>query len=86
LEAAVSKTFRQQAQRLVDACNYLTSGTRIYDVLQLDYPREGKALNDQIRSEIRLQRQSLSNLNTVLSPALLRTKLDLLTGSQGCDQ
>lgn len=86
LEAAVSKTFRQQAQRLVGACNYLTSGTRIYDVLQLDYPREGKALNDQIRSEIRLQRQSLSNLNTVLSPALLRTKLDLLTGSQGCDQ
>lgn len=86
LETTVSRTFRQQAQRLVGACNYAVSGTRIYDALRLEYPSEWKVMNDQIHSEIRLQRQSLNSLSIVLSPPLMRTKIDLLTGSQGCDQ
>lgn len=86
LETAVSKTFRQQAQRLSDACTYVATSTHSYDALRLNYPSEWKTVNDQIRSEIKLQRQSLNDLSMVLAPPLLKTKLDLLAGSQGCNQ
>ncbi len=78
MENSLSETFRQQAKRLTDACNYATRGTRVHDDLSLPYPDQWRELYEQVMNEIKLQRQSLDDLNRVMDPALLKRKLDLL--------
>lgn len=78
LETSLSEAFRQQAKRLADACNDAARAARVYDDLNLPYPDPWRELYEQVLNEMKLQRQSLNDLNSIIDPVLLKRKLDLL--------
>jgi hypothetical protein len=78
VEASVSDTFRRQAKHLSNAFDNVTKGIRIHKILVSETPAVWKSLGDEIVEEAKRQRQWLLDLNIVLEPSLLNTKLQLL--------
>ncbi len=78
LEAGVSKTYRRRATELKTASESIKQATRINSLLRVDSATEWVRLNDEITNEVRLQRQSLTELQMVLEPSLRQAKLELL--------
>lgn len=78
LEAGVSDAFRQRAARLSEAFTAMERALEIYRLLKVSYPAELDRQFAQIENEVRLQRQSLAELEMVLEPSLRKSKLALL--------
>ena len=78
LEAEVSETYRQQAARLSAAYNAMSKSMEIHELLETDADQERGELYAKISREVRLQRQSLNELEMVLDHSLRTTKLELL--------
>lgn len=74
----VSKAYRAQASRLSAAYAATAEGLQIYALLNIDPPAAWSKLADKVADEARRQREWLEDLNVVLDPVLLKTKLDLL--------
>ncbi|MEO8409935.1 MAG: FHA domain-containing protein, partial [Propionivibrio sp.] len=80
LEAEISNQFRSQARLLAEAHEDAQTGTRIYTQLKVDFPEQWRGVRDEIKAEAELQRNSLMDLQLVLAPRLLKTKLALIGG------
>ncbi|MFC1774043.1 FHA domain-containing protein [Pseudomonadota bacterium] len=78
LEAGVSKTYRQRASELTTASESMVRAMEINMLLKVDNTTEWIELHDEISNEVRLQRQSLTELQMVLKPSLRQAKLELL--------
>lgn len=82
VEKAVSEKFRSQADRLAQAYQSMSRALSIYDQLHQAYPPEWEPVAENIKKEARRQRQWLKDLQLVLNPDLLQTKLSLLPSLQ----
>lgn len=80
LETSISSRFRTQARRLAGAQAEVQQGERIYRQLKVDFPETGREIQEDIKAEVALQRNSLLELRGVLPPAVLEAKLGLLGG------
>jgi len=78
VEDHVSKTYKKQAASLSAAYTATTEGLQTYRLLKTDPPAAWSKLADEVAVEARRQREWLEDLNVVLDPVLLKTKLDLL--------
>ena len=78
LEAGISSTFKKQALRLSNAYLNAHRGIKLYDSIATDQAPHWKAMYDDIKAEIELQRRSLDELSMVLEPKLLDAKLKLI--------
>lgn len=78
LDDKVTDKFRAQARLLSEANGDAQQGILIYKQLKADYPAQWNKLQDDIAAELNLQRKSLQELRSVLEPALLDSKLELL--------
>ncbi|MGD8616573.1 MAG: FHA domain-containing protein, partial [Gammaproteobacteria bacterium] len=78
LEAGVSSSFRRLAAILSESYADISYATRLYDLLDAEYPEAWQALYADISNEVRLQRRSLAELSMVLEPSLKQAKLDLI--------
>ncbi len=78
LEAEVSDTYRQQAARLSTAYNAMSNSMDIHELLEADADQQRVELYADISREVRLQRQSLNELEMVLDHSLRTGKLELL--------
>lgn len=83
LEAGISPKFRAQARLLSQAQDDARQGMRIFTQLRAgesaDLAQLAKVEED-IRAEADQQRHALRELRTVLDPAVLKTKLELIGG------
>lgn len=82
LEGTITDKFRNQAQMLSQAQDNARQGIRIYRQLKADYPPQWNSLQQEIDAEMELQRKSLQELQAVLEPALLKSKMELLGGRE----
>jgi hypothetical protein len=78
LDGTISDKFRAQARLLSEANGEAQQGVRMYRQLKADYPMEWNKLQQDIAGELETQRKSLQELRSVLEPALLKSKLELL--------
>lgn len=78
LEARVTPAFRRLAATLSDAYAAIAEAMEIHKLLEVDTRPEWNELYARISKEVRLQRQSLQELEMVLEPSLRRAKLELL--------
>lgn len=78
LESGVSAIYRQRASELSAASQSMAQAMEILNLLKVSYTPEWRERNDSIANEVRLQRQSLAELEMVLEPSLRRAKLELL--------
>lgn len=78
LEDAVSEAFQDQSQRLADAYRAVEQVLQGYRLMHQPLPEAARRLRQEILTEVRMQRQSFSDLGLVMEPALLRDKLSLL--------
>ena len=78
LEADVSNTYRRRATELKTASESINRAMEINMLVKVDTSTEWIGLNDEISNEVRLQRQSLTELQMVLEPSLRQAKLELL--------
>ncbi|MDX1604719.1 MAG: FHA domain-containing protein [Candidatus Competibacterales bacterium] len=78
LEDTVSEAFRTQSQRLLGAYQALDEILQGYGLLDRTPPDNTRQLQQAVLREVRLQRQSFTDLGLVMEPALLRDKLQLL--------
>lgn len=82
LEGTITDKFRNQARLLSQAQDNARQGIRIYRQLKADYPSQWNGLQQEIDAEMALQRKSLQELQAVLEPALLKSKMELLGGEK----
>jgi len=78
VEDHVSKLYKKQAASLSAAYTATTEGLQTYRLLTIDPSAAWSKLADNVADEARRQRDWLGDLNVVLDPVLLKTKLDLL--------
>lgn len=78
LQASVTPVFRRLATALSDAYDAIAEAMEIHKLLDIDTQSEWYELYARITKEVRLQRQSLTELEMVLEPSLRRAKLELL--------
>jgi len=74
----VSGAYKKQAARLSAAYAKTTEGMQAYRLLKTDPPAARSKLANEVADEARRQREWLGDLNVVLDPVLLKSKLDLL--------
>ncbi len=83
LEPGISPKFRAQARLLSQAQEDARQGMRIFTQLRAgesaDLAQLAK-IEEEIRAEADQQRHALRELRTVLDPAVLKTKLELIGG------
>ena len=82
LEGSITDKFRAQARLLSEANAEAQQGVRMHRQLKAEYPMQSAKLQEDIAAELELQRKSVQELRSVLEPALLKSKLELL-GVQG---
>jgi len=82
LEGTITDKFRSQARLLSQAQANTRQGIRIYRQLKADYPPQWNDQQQEIDTEMELQRKSLQELQAVLEPALLKSKMELLGGEE----
>ncbi|SPR97627.1 FHA domain-containing protein [Cupriavidus taiwanensis] len=83
LEPGISPKFRAQARLLSQAQNDARQGMRIFTQLRAGESADLAQLakvEQEIRAEAEQQRHALRELGTVLDPAVLKAKLDLIGG------
>lgn len=83
LEAGISPKFRAQARLLSQAQEDARQGMRIFTQLRAGESADLAQLakvEEEIRAEADQQRRALRELRTVLDPAVLKTKLELIGG------
>jgi FOG: FHA domain len=78
VERVISETYKAQAGRLAESYEHIIRVINTYALLKQDSPAEITRMHDEIASEVRRQRQWLSDLNLVLESSLLQKKLQLL--------
>lgn len=78
LEDTVSEAFQDQSQRLLDAYQAIEQVLQGYRLIHQPLPEAARRLRQEILAEVRMQRQSFTDLGLVMEPALLRDKLRLL--------
>jgi pSer/pThr/pTyr-binding forkhead associated (FHA) protein len=86
LEARVSATYRRLAAQLSSAYDAMSKSMEIHKLLGTAASPERDALYADISREVKLQRQSLNELEMVLEPSLRTTKLGLLPVPEGARQ
>ncbi|MCY1542232.1 hypothetical protein D9M68_779700 [compost metagenome] len=83
LEPGISPKFRAQARLLSQAQDDARQGMRIFTQLRAGESADLAQLakvEEEIRAEADQQRHALRELRTVLDPAVLKTKLELIGG------
>lgn len=81
IEPGISTRYRSQAALLAAAVAAERQGMRVQQRLQADYPAQWQQLQRAIEAELALQKRALLEARgTALTPALIKTKLDLLGG------
>lgn len=81
LEAGISERYRTQAALLTEAYELTRKGVQIYAQLHLATPTQWSKAQDEIKTELDLQRKSLLEVRSVVEPGLLKAKLALLGGA-----
>lgn len=82
MEPGISTRFRSQAALLSAAVAAERQGMRTHARLQADYPAQWNQLQRDIEAEFALQRRALIEARSAqLAPQLVKTKLDLLRGT-----
>ncbi len=74
----LSEGFREQATELSKAFQCASYSTGVYRLLGISLPENWAQLYDEVKNEVKRQRQWLTELGLVLNPSLLRAKLELL--------
>ena len=75
LEKQVSKSFKQQRQRLLESYQHVVRATRMHSLIGGEYTDSEHKLYEAIVAECQRQRQWLNNLSLVLAPEVLAEKL-----------
>jgi hypothetical protein len=78
LEAKVSVAYRRRATQLSSAYDAMSKSMEIHNLLKNEAGPERDKLYADITNEVKLQRQSLNELEMVLEPSLRAAKLGLL--------
>jgi hypothetical protein len=77
-ETAISDPFRARARLLSDASNNAQQAMQMHAQLGVASPEEFAAIHGEIKAEAQQQRSALRELQNVLAPELLKSKLALL--------
>ena len=86
LEAKVSVAYRRLAAQLSSAYDAMSESMEIHKLLKTEVGQEREELYADIFNEVKLQRQSLNELEMVLEPSLRTAKLGLLPVPDGVRQ
>ena len=86
LEAKVSVAYRRLAAQLSSAYDAMSESMEIHKLLKTEAGPEREELYADIFNEVKLQRQSLNELEMVLEPSLRTAKLGLLPVPDGVRQ
>ena len=86
LEAKVSVAYRRLAAQLSSAYDAMSESMEIHKLLKTEAGQEREELYADIFNEVKLQRQSLDELEMVLEPPLRTAKLGLLPVPDGVRQ